>query len=56
MLTMALYLTVISKLLSRYDKIFTWFENNHMKANPEKCHLLVSLKTQPESLFNDTPI
>ena len=53
---MALYLTVISKLLSTYDKIFTWFENNHMKANPEKSYLLVSSKTQTESLSSGTPI
>ena len=22
--------------------MFTWFENNRMKANPEKCYFLVS--------------
>ena len=24
------------------DKLFYWFANNQMKANPDKCHLLTS--------------
>ena len=27
--------TMISKLQSTSDKLFTWFKNKHMKANPE---------------------
>ena len=27
--------TIISKLQSTSDKLFTWFKNKHMKANPE---------------------
>ena len=30
--------TVISKI------VFNWFGNNHMKASPGKCHLLLSTK------------
>ena len=25
--------------------MFEWFKNNHMKANSDKCHLLVSRDT-----------
>ena len=24
------------------DKLFDWFSNNYLKANPDKCHLLVN--------------
>ena len=24
------------------DKVFDWFSNSYLEANPEKCHLLVS--------------
>ena len=43
--------TIISKLQSTSDKLFTWFKNKHMKANPEKSHLLLSSKTPTESIF-----
>ena len=33
---------VITKLEQSSKVIFTWFENNGMKANPDKCHLLLS--------------
>ena len=26
-------------------KVFNWFGNNHIKANPGKCHLLLSSKS-----------
>ena len=48
--------TVIYKLQSASDKIFTWFKNNHMKANSAKCHLLLSSKTPTESLFGGSSI
>ena len=25
--------------------LFQWFKENHMQANPDKCHLLVTNKT-----------
>ena len=43
--------TIISKLQSTSDKLFTWFKNKHMKANPEKSHLFLSSKTPTESIF-----
>lgn len=43
--------TIISKLQSTSDKLFTWFKNKQMKANPEKSHLLLSSKTPTESIF-----
>ena len=33
----------IAKLLEENaDKLFDWFSNNYLKANPDKCHLLVN--------------
>ena len=48
--------TVVSKLQSTSDKLFTWFKNNHMKANLEKSHLLLSSKTPSESPFQESSI
>ena len=42
-------LTVISELQSTSEKLFNWFEKNHLKANPEKCHLLLSSKSSIET-------
>ena len=33
--------SVITKLQRIANKIFRWFENNYMKANPEKSHVLL---------------
>ena len=43
--------TVISELQITASKLFTWFNNNPMKANPEKKHLILSLKTPKKGLF-----
>ena len=43
--------TVISELQITASKLFTWYNNNHMKPNPEKSHLLLSSKTPKKSLF-----
>ena len=37
--------TVIFELQSISTKAFNWFGNNYMRANPEKCHLLLSTKS-----------
>ena len=37
--------TVIFELQDISTKVFNWFGNNHMKANPGKCHLLLSTKS-----------
>ena len=44
--------TVISELQDISTKIFNWFGNNHIKANPGKCHLLLSAKS-PEVVYID---
>ena len=44
--------TVISELQDISTKVFNWFDNNHMKANPGKCHLLLSTKS-PEVVSID---
>ena len=41
--------TVISGLESTSEKLINWFEKNHLKANPEKCHLLLSSKSSIET-------
>ena len=33
--------TVLSKSKNCTDSLFTWFKENHMKPNGDKCHLLV---------------
>ena len=33
---------VFRNLSSLTQKLFTWFANNKMKANHDKCHLLLS--------------
>ena len=33
---------VISQLEKSSKSIFEWFENNELKGNPDKCHLLLS--------------
>ena len=40
---------VISELQSLDVRLFKWFENNHMKANPGKSHILLSNK-KPEKV------
>ena len=44
--------TVISELQAISTKIFNWFGNNHMKANPGKYHILLSTKS-PELVSID---
>ena len=44
--------TVISELQATSTKVFNLFGNNHMKANPGKCHLLLSTKS-PEVVTTD---
>ena len=36
---------VINKLEVCTNNLFKWFHENHMKANADKCHLLVTTKT-----------
>ena len=38
-------LNVITSLENGAEKLFEWFANNHMKANHDKCHLLMSTLT-----------
>ena len=33
---------VLESLEKTSSKLFDWFSNNQMKANPDKCHLLTS--------------
>ena len=37
---------VVESLKHSSEKLFEWFTYNQMKANSDKCHLLISTKTQ----------
>ena len=48
---------VIEWLEECFGDIFTWFGNNRMKANPERCNLLVSKeKTSTTVIFDNIKI
>ena len=47
---------VISQLEKSSKSIFEWFENNGMKANPDKCHLLLSKNENFEANINENRI
>ena len=47
---------VISQLEKSSKSIFEWFENNGMKANPDKCHLLLSNNENFEANINENRI
>ena len=47
---------VISQLEKSCKSIFEWFENNLMKANPDKCHLLLSKKENFVANINEIRI
>ena len=44
--------TIISELQAISTNVFNWFGNNHMKANPGECHLILSTKS-PEVVSID---
>ena len=51
---------VVESLEKNIDKLFHWFLDNFLKANPDKCHLLVNtdqnvaLKTNNETITNSS--
>ena len=51
---------VIESLEKNIDKLFDWFSDNFLKANPDKCHLLinadgnVALKIKNETITNSS--
>ena len=36
-----------------FNKLFHWFQYNHVKVNPEKCSLLLSFKTPTDVSIGD---
>ena len=38
------------------QKLFTWFANNQMKVNHEKCHLLLSTQDEENIQIGNTTI
>ena len=47
---------VIENLTNVTKKIFTWFANNQMKANHNKCHLLLSTQEEANVQIANTTI
>ena len=47
---------VISQLEKSSESIFEWIEKNGMKANPDKCHLLLSKNENFEANINENRI
>ena len=51
---------VIESLEKNIDKLFHWFSDNFLKANPDKCHLLINtdeniaLKIKNEAIANSS--
>ena len=48
--------SVINELQRIANKICKWFENNHMKANPGKSHVLLSSNIQRVVPFDNVEI
>ena len=48
--------SVITEVQRIANKSFRWFENNHMKANPGKSHVLLSSNTQRVVPFDNVQI
>ena len=46
----------ISQLEKSSKSIFEWFENNRLKSNPNKCHLLLSKNDSFEANINENRI
>ena len=47
---------VLESLRNTSSKLFEWFSNNQMKANPHKCHLLISAATSSTIKIKDNEI
>ena len=47
---------LIDKLEIVAKSLFKWFSDNQMKANPDKCHLLISSASQSELKIGNVTI
>ena len=47
---------LINKLEESTNNLFQWFRNNHMKANADKCHLLVTGNYEVSANINEFEI
>ena len=47
---------VIGSLENASSVLFKWFKNNQMKANPDKCHALLSIAETKEIRVDDKVI
>ena len=48
--------TLINKLEESTNNLFQWFRNNHMKANADKYHLLVTGNYEVSANINEFEI
>ena len=47
---------VVENLTDFTQRFFTWFASNQMKANPDKCHLLLSTEEEANIQIANTAI
>ena len=47
---------VLSKLENCADSLFTWFKENHMKPNSDKCHLPVTTEKSVSINFGGSSV
>ena len=47
---------VINNLQLSAEKLFSWFSDNQMKGNTDKCHLIMSTSNTPELKVGDSLI
>ena len=47
---------LINKLEESTNNLFQWFGNNHMKANADKCHLLLTGNYEVSANINECEI
>ena len=47
---------IVSKIKAISQKVFTWFAQNKMKVNLNKCNLLISINDAFESKISETVI
>ena len=45
--------TICRHMKKNIGDLFEWFKNNHMKANADKCHLLVTRDTVVTATIGD---
>ena len=48
--------TVLKNIETKWKEVFNWFSLNYLKANPDKCQLLLTSKDEASIKIDDTDI